>query len=221
MTKPDPAAVAKRGQAYQFEPMFSRIVSTTTRARRDGEVEGVDYNFISVEQSLAMEKNGEFAELITFQGVRYGVTHKEMQGKMHGDRAPIVILEPKGLEMYEQLCRDNGWEIFKIYVHTVESERIARLNRRTALDIRNALHNIAKSSQNVSALLTSMDMHDAAEKLIHIHTNRLLSITGEERAWSNVTRWDLQVPGDDVNKAIQHIEQGIKWRNYRNAQLNT
>ena len=44
----------------------------TTRSCQDGERQGIDYNFISVETFQKMEKNGELLESGTFQGNFYG-----------------------------------------------------------------------------------------------------------------------------------------------------
>uniref|UniRef100_A0A2I3SL89 Membrane-associated guanylate kinase, WW and PDZ domain-containing protein 3 n=1 Tax=Pan troglodytes TaxID=9598 RepID=A0A2I3SL89_PANTR len=44
----------------------------TTRAPRDGEVPGVDYNFISVEQFKALEESGALLESGTYDGNFYG-----------------------------------------------------------------------------------------------------------------------------------------------------
>src|SRR3990167_8748151 len=117
--------------ALERELGFTQIVSTTTRAQRAGEGNGKGYWFISDAQSRAMEENGESAELITFRSVRYGVTHAEMNTKMYGNTVPMVILEPQGLAAYKKICVDNGWDVYTVYVSTVESTRIARLNART------------------------------------------------------------------------------------------
>ena len=203
------------------EAIFTRIVSTTTRAPRLSEREGVDYNFISWQKSLEMEKNDEFAELINFRGTRYGVTKAEMQDKMGKQQAPVIIVEPEGVRIYEKFCRENGWQIFKVFVHTDESERIKRLNDRTAMDARNAFINTMQQSDRPDSLLFKLDTLSVMQKLINTHTDRLLSITDEERRWHSTSSWDAIVAGDNVEKAIQNIKQGIKWRNSQIASLNT
>ena len=153
-------------EALQTELNFNRIVSTTTREKRDGEVEGVDYYFISDLESVLKERDAQFAELVTFRGTRYGVTHTEMNGKMSGPNPPMVILEPNGVEIYEKMCIANGWDIFKIYIHTVESVRLERLLNRTIKDFMAAA------------------TVDAGNKVLKTHIDRTLSIVGDERRWS-------------------------------------
>ncbi|XP_053511975.1 membrane-associated guanylate kinase, WW and PDZ domain-containing protein 3 isoform X2 [Artibeus jamaicensis] len=55
------------------EPLRLKTVKPgTTRAPRDGEVPGVDYNFISVEQFKALEESGALLESGTYDGNFYG-----------------------------------------------------------------------------------------------------------------------------------------------------
>ena len=58
------------------------LVSTTTRAPRTGEQEGIDYYFISREQSKRYEIEDNFAELAIYNGTRYGVTKQEFKSKL-------------------------------------------------------------------------------------------------------------------------------------------
>ncbi|EPY74495.1 membrane-associated guanylate kinase, WW and PDZ domain-containing protein 3 [Camelus ferus] len=51
---------------------MGRVGEGTTRAPRDGEVPGVDYNFISVEQFKALEDSGALLESGTYDGNFYG-----------------------------------------------------------------------------------------------------------------------------------------------------
>lgn len=45
----------------------------TTRSPREGEVPGVDYNFLSVEDFLELEKSGTLLEIGTYEGKMYQV----------------------------------------------------------------------------------------------------------------------------------------------------
>ena len=206
------------GKTYLIEHLaklgFNRIVGFTTRAPRPGEVAGYDYYFVSRAEAEEWEREGLLAETAEFRGNRYGVTHAEMEGKLHGKFPPVVILEPSGLKSYEKYCIDHGYDIFKIYVTTQESLKIKRLNDRTVEDLENVAKNVKYNPDGRS---------EAIAKIIKTHTDRLLSITGEERTWQAMQVWDAVVPGDDVTKAINYIEQGIKWRNQKiaEAQANT
>ncbi|KAM6456802.1 membrane-associated guanylate kinase, WW and PDZ domain-containing protein 3 isoform 2-T2 [Liasis olivaceus] len=52
--------------------LYLRTIPCTTRAPRDGEVPGVDYNFIPVDQFKALEESGALLESGTYDGNFYG-----------------------------------------------------------------------------------------------------------------------------------------------------
>lgn len=184
-----------------------RIVSTTTRSPRKGEKEGVDYNFISREHSLDLEEAGLFAELIEYNGVRYGVTHAEMERKMvQGTAAPVVIVTPEGVEIYREYCRSKGWDIFAVYIHTQQSVCLDRLNKRTVLDLAALVRETPTASEHAFATI------------MRGHTNRVLAVTREESTWITRDKWDAIIPGDNAERALKDLQDGIAWRNKRLGQ---
>lgn len=210
------------GKTYLIEHLeklgMNRIVGFTTREKRNGEVDGVHYYFISNDEAQQLEADGKLAETATFRGNRYGVTHEEMQGKIDGEFPPVIILEPHGLNSYEKICRDNNWDIFKIYVTVPEALKIKRLNERTADDIRAAIKKFNYDNIDCFGVMVGHDRFVTIEpsvidKLVEMHTSRLLSITGEERLWKSQNTWDAVVPGDDLDKAVHFIEHGVRVRN--------
>ncbi|XP_038867034.1 membrane-associated guanylate kinase, WW and PDZ domain-containing protein 1-like isoform X6 [Salvelinus namaycush] len=52
--------------------LYHHAVPCTTRPPRDGEVSGVDYNFLSVEDFLNLEQSGTLLEIGTYEGNYYG-----------------------------------------------------------------------------------------------------------------------------------------------------
>lgn len=213
------------GKSYLLNEMtargdFARIVSTTTRSKRPGETEGVDYYFISTARSLQMEAAGDFFELIEFNRTRYGVTESEMQAKMTSGIPPVVVLEPQGLEIYTKKCTERGWGIFKVYVHTTESVRLERLLHRTLDAAWGVVDTLSPAPGRYSQAFFEVASDEAKKTLataINEQHRRLLSITGDERRWSNLFSWDAIVPGDNVEKAIGMIKHGIEWRNRKVA----
>lgn len=200
------------GKSFLLEALidrlgFTRIVSTTDRAPRDGEIEGVHYFFISTEQSKRMEAEGKFAELVTYNGTRYGVTHEEMAKKVSISLPPpIVILEPSGLEIYRKYCNAQGWKLFSIYVETPESVRLHRLSIRTRNDILLALR---KNEDNIKNFASEV------ERLITVNNARLKAVLEQERLWSHQNRWDVQADGTNLERALADIQAGVTWRNSR------
>ncbi|XP_053325543.1 membrane-associated guanylate kinase, WW and PDZ domain-containing protein 1 isoform X2 [Spea bombifrons] len=52
--------------------LYRHAVPCTTRAPREGEVPGVDYNFLTVQEFLALEESGTLLEIGTYDGNFYG-----------------------------------------------------------------------------------------------------------------------------------------------------
>ncbi|XP_078245013.1 membrane-associated guanylate kinase, WW and PDZ domain-containing protein 1 isoform X47 [Pogona vitticeps] len=52
--------------------LYRHAVPCTTRPPREGEVPGVDYNFLSVQEFLELEKSGTLLEVGTYEGNYYG-----------------------------------------------------------------------------------------------------------------------------------------------------
>ena len=175
---------------------FGRLVSTTDRGPRVGEVEGVDYFFITTERSIELEEAGSFAELVTFNGVRYGVTKEEMETKMSDERPPVVILEPKGLKMYRDYCKQHGHKITSIFVQTSKDALVDRLTGRTVEEIDSLLQVRNPDCDYYKAALCN---------IIRTALRRSESILSEELNWEADNEFDLKVPGNDVSKAMSLI----------------
>ncbi|XP_015240763.1 PREDICTED: membrane-associated guanylate kinase, WW and PDZ domain-containing protein 1-like isoform X9 [Cyprinodon variegatus] len=61
------------------ENLYRHAVPCTTRSPREGEVPGVDYNFLSVEDFLELEKSGTLLEIGTYDGNYYGTPKPPVQ----------------------------------------------------------------------------------------------------------------------------------------------
>lgn len=68
---------------------FDKVISHTTREKRVGEVDGIDYHFVSKEDFQDIE----FIESVEVHGNFYGVSKQEINSK--GDRV-VVVTEPDG-----------------------------------------------------------------------------------------------------------------------------
>ncbi len=74
-------------------PMFHLVVSYTTRPRKDGEVDGVDYHFVTREQFLEMAAKHKFVEHKEVHGGHlYGTPTKELLGT----RTTILEIDVEG-----------------------------------------------------------------------------------------------------------------------------
>ena len=107
---------------------FSVVVTYTTRAQRPGEVDGVDYNFVSRSEFEAMRARGDLLEDAEYAQNLYGVPKRpviealardedvllkiEVQGaaivKLKVPSTVLIFLAPPNLEVVEQRLRGRG-----------------------------------------------------------------------------------------------------------------
>jgi guanylate kinase len=71
-------------------------VSTTTRPKREGEIEGASYNFIDTEEFKKMIARGEFIEWAQVHGNYYGTTKKEIDRIQRAGKISIFDVDVQG-----------------------------------------------------------------------------------------------------------------------------
>lgn len=71
-------------------------VSYTTRAPRPGEVNGVDYHFVSVEEFRQMAARGEFLESAEVYGNYYGTSQAWIAGEIAAGRDILLEIDWQG-----------------------------------------------------------------------------------------------------------------------------
>lgn len=92
----------------EYPDKFGFSVSNTTRNPRAGEVNGIDYNFLTREEFLSGVARGDFIEHAEFSGNLYGTT---VQGvKSVGDKGRICILDIDMQVLYVLLITTANYE---------------------------------------------------------------------------------------------------------------
>jgi len=104
-------------------PQITRLTSCTTRSARPGEVDGVEYFFISREVFERKIENGEFIEWAEFSGNLYGTLHTELMGRLEKGEVVINEIDLQGvIQLMRLIPRDRytliyidagGWETLK------------------------------------------------------------------------------------------------------------
>jgi len=167
------------------------FVSTTTRPKRDGEVDGVDYFFISDEESRAIEAADGFAELMTFRGFRYGVTKEEFKKKLDMGLAFLVV-EPEGIEHYAKPALDVGALWLKYFVDVPQEVRIERFKKRYEADVLKAI----KQMELLNSTTLQGEHTDTVLSVVRNYNNRFVSMLGPETQWHYKCVWDRTLKGD-------------------------
>ena len=103
--------------------MFHPIVSCTTRPAREGEIEGVDYHYITLNEFTRRVLNGNMLEATEFRDWFYGTTLDSLSK----DKINIGVFNPAGVEA---LLEDSRLNIIIFEVNAPDKQRLMRyLNR--------------------------------------------------------------------------------------------
>ncbi len=75
---------------------MSYSVSFTTRAQRGGEVKGVDYTYISVEEFLERKEKGEWVEWAEVHGNYYGTSRRLLDWELDAGKDVLLDIDVQG-----------------------------------------------------------------------------------------------------------------------------
>lgn len=81
-------------------------ISYTTRKPRSGEVDGVDYYFVSEERFKEMIERGEFAEWAVVHGNYYGTSRKTIDDLMERNIDVLLDIDVQGAKQIKALYPD-------------------------------------------------------------------------------------------------------------------
>ena|ERR1043165_121360 len=87
-------------------PNLGYSVSFTTRAPREGEVDGRDYFFVSVEKFREMIERGAFLEWAVVHGNHYGTSHAQVERELREGHDIILEIDVQGAESVRKLVAD-------------------------------------------------------------------------------------------------------------------
>ncbi|MBR1776023.1 guanylate kinase [bacterium] len=88
-------------------PYFKLSVSCTTRKKREGEIDGVNYFFISQEEFDKCVKNDEFLEWAEFSGNKYGTKKSFVEDCFRNNEDLILEIDTKGALNVKKIMPDS------------------------------------------------------------------------------------------------------------------
>lgn len=100
---------------------YNKIVSYTTRQPRDGESDGVDYHFITVEQFKFLKEQGFFAETAVYNEWYYGIAKEDCTDDK------VAVLTPHGLR---QVRKIDGINVHSFYINVPRRDRLIKILQR-------------------------------------------------------------------------------------------
>ena len=88
------------------DPSLTFSVSVTTRGPRPGEMDGVDYFFISEEEYARLVAEDAFLEHATVHGHSYGTLKSQVEEKMARGLNVVLDIDPQGARNVMKACPD-------------------------------------------------------------------------------------------------------------------
>ena len=110
----------------EMMPELGLSVSATTRQPRPGEVDGVNYHFITRERFLALIENGEVLEHTEYCGNFYGTLASEAKRILGEGRDMILEIEVEGALQVKGLMPEDTVTVMLIAPNRAEQERRLR-----------------------------------------------------------------------------------------------
>jgi len=127
-------------------------VSYTTRPKRDGEIDGEDYFFISDEEFERLSREGAFAEQAVVHNHRYGTSKGFLEEKTSAGLDVLLDIDVQGAEQINAAYGDRAASVFIITpTFDVLVERLRRRGTDSpevlALRIKNAEAELARYTE--------------------------------------------------------------------------
>ena len=119
-------------------PGFARVVTTTTRAPRPGEVNGVHYHFLSPEQFDAKLAENAFREWAWVHGKRrYGTLAQSVLEPLAAGQSLVISVDVQGVESFRQAAAAYpliGQRMTTVFILVDHDRLVARMRARAQDD---------------------------------------------------------------------------------------
>ena len=125
-----PAGVGKGtvlGRVREQHPQIWLSVSATTRKPRPGEVDGVNYFFMTEQEFLAKEDAGEFLETADVFGLaHYGTPVKPVVEHLEQNIPVLLEIDIQGARSVKQRAGELGLDVMTVFIAPPSFEDLER-----------------------------------------------------------------------------------------------
>ncbi|HEX4939296.1 MAG TPA: guanylate kinase [Candidatus Kapabacteria bacterium] len=161
------------------DPQVQLSVSYTTRAPREGEVEGRHYHFVSRDSFLEMANNGEFLESAEVYGNFYGTSQRWISEQLRAGRDILLEIDWQGAQQVRRIFPDAiGIFILPPSLETLRERLIGR-GKDSAEVIQRRLDHAREDIQHVDEfdyIIVNNDLTEATQDLVALVRGRRLRI---------------------------------------------
>jgi guanylate kinase len=114
----------------ESDPGIAMSVSATTRPKRAGETDGVDYHFVTDDEFDRMHATGAFLEWAHVFGFRYGTLRNEVLKVIEQGRDVLLDIDWQGTQQLKQVDPD----IVRVFILPPSMQELERRLRNRATD---------------------------------------------------------------------------------------
>lgn len=161
---------------------INNIVSCTTRPKRKGEIEGINYFYLTKEEFNNKFKSGEMFEVTNFNGWLYGTAKTSFKEEAWN----VGVFNPAGLQ---SLMCSGEVESYMICLMTSNKERLLRqLNREENPDINEIIRRYQADKQDFENFRRNFPHCNYFVNNTQEDLNSILQTVAYDCALSNRTR---------------------------------
>ena len=111
-------------------PAVHRVVTTTSRAPRPGEVNGVDYHFLSPEQFKQRIDSGAFYEWAFVHGRYYGSERQAVLGPLAAGHDLLLNIDVQGAASYRRAAEEDPYLAARLHTVFIEPVSLDQIRER-------------------------------------------------------------------------------------------
>lgn len=144
-------------------------ISATTRAPREGEVDGREYHFVSREKFLEMIAEGDMLEYAEYNGNFYGTPKSFVERQREMGKDVVLEIETKGAFQIKELCPDAVLIFVMPPSYEVLRLRLTNRGTETAEQIRGRLETAIgemKVAEKYDFVIVNNQLEDARRQLM-------------------------------------------------------
>lgn len=107
------------------DTLIEKVVTTTSRAMRPGEIDGVHYHFWDTANfTRAIHAKNELIEYAAVHGNYYGSTFAELERIVALGKKPLYIIDPQGMVHLKPVLEDAGYAVTSVFLEPPSMEEL-------------------------------------------------------------------------------------------------
>ena len=158
-------------------------VSVTTREKRDGEISGKDYFFVTKEEFEEKIKDNDFLEYATYNNNYYGTLKSKINEKLENKIDVFVEIEVKGAKNIKEIYKDSVLIYILPPSLKILEDRLRGRNTEDEETIKNRMNITKEELKQIEIYdyaVVNDDLEKTVEKIINIIESEKNKVTRNE-----------------------------------------